>query len=120
MECEHGEPRGPKYCPFCRVGQVAAPTKPELMNWALDAKKEWTERATGALLALAESGRQFTSDDLVEIVGLPAGATRTAANNAIGALFARYSRKHVIQTCGVKATGRTSSHGRSIRIWVGV
>jgi len=90
------------------------------MDWALEAKKEWTERATGALLALAESRRQFTSDDLIDIVGLPAGSTRTAANNAIGALFARYSRKKVIVSFGVKATDRSSSHGRAIRIWVGV
>jgi hypothetical protein len=90
------------------------------MEWALEAKKEWTQRATGALLALAESGRQFTSDDLVDIVGLPSGATRTAANNAVGALFARYSRKKVIKSCGAKATGRHTSHGRAIRIWIGV
>jgi hypothetical protein len=120
MECEHGEPRGPKYCAFCRSGSVQDPTTTEVMEWALDAKKEWTQRATGALLTLAQSGRQFTSDDLVEIVGLPAGTTRTAANNAVGALFARYSRKHLITSCGVKATDRSSSHGRSIRIWVGV
>jgi len=120
MECEHGEPRGPKYCALCRAGHVETPTTYEVMEWALEAKKEWTQRATGALLALAESKRQFTSDDLVDIVGLPAGSTRTAANNAVGALFARYSRNHVIRTCGVKATDRASSHGRAIRIWVGV
>lgn len=122
MICEHGEPRGPKYCALCRGLVTPAPTPDEKMGYALDAANEWVEIATAALLHLGRAGRPFSSDDLIALVGLPSGTTGSFGaheNNAVGALFRKYSKNGFLVQCGNVATTRSTSNGRMIQLWRG-
>ena len=117
MTCAHGEPRGERYCAFCRRETTIETER--LMDRALDAKLEWTVRATQELKGLARTGRPFTADDLVRLVGLPLGYSETNGNNAVGALFRKWSKHGFIIKVGTTATGRRVGHGRQVIEWRG-
>lgn len=114
--CVHGEPRGPKYCALCRR-QIEAKTD-ALMDKALTAKELWTLQAELAIKQLANHRAEFSADDLIELVGLPAGVEIVNGNNAVGALFRKFSRQGLIKQRGWVASSRPDNHGRQIRTWV--
>lgn len=78
----------------------------------LHADPNWVKRAETWLKHLAQ-GTEFTADDLVESVGLP----KTGSTNAIGALFASFARRELIEKVGYTEAKRMSSHSRVIRVW---
>jgi hypothetical protein len=84
---------------------------------ASDRAWPWREHAMAALLDLADSGRAFTSDDLIAQVGLPDMYGR---NNAVGALFISAAKQGLIVKTGhyVKAR-RAASHARMLALWAG-
>jgi hypothetical protein len=67
----------------------------------------------GALLAikqLAISGRGFTADHLLDMVGAPSDP------HYLGAVFAAAQRQHVIEPVGA----RVGRDGRLVRVWWGI
>lgn len=91
------------------------------MHRALDAREAWRQRARAAVLALAALGEPFTSEDVVDRVGLPAGGVGTNANNAVGALMSSAARANVIEPTGRHVRCRHAhSNARELKEWRGV
>lgn len=117
MSCEHGEPRGARYCPFCRRAGVQLAAKGQAL--ALDASPtDWRRRAESAIKYLAHLDDPFTVDDVTERAGLP-HSIASNANNSVGALMAAMSRKGIIWPIGHAPAARTHSHGRTVKLWKG-
>lgn len=55
--------------------------------------------------------RPFTSDDLVDAIGLP------PVPNLLGATFLHWRRARRIHPVGYQQSSRTSAHARIIRVW---
>lgn len=61
---------------------------------------------------------QFTSEDVLERVGLPRPDGTSNANNAVGAMMSGLARRGVIRkTAKRRPSVRASSHGREIAVW---
>lgn len=81
---------------------------------------EWRERFRRAVEALARDGRTFTSEDVVDLVGLPAGEHGTNRNNAVGAMMNGLARRGVIRKTDRRVpSARPSSHGAELIVWAG-
>jgi hypothetical protein len=100
-------------------------TGPELkqagMQLAFDfAPVDWKRLARAAIEELARSGRPFTADDVIAIVGLPRPAEGSNRNNAVGAMISGAGRRRLIVKTGEYVTSRRPlSHARMIAVWVG-
>lgn len=116
-ECEHGEPRGSRYCGLCRRGGLTAKVLGQ--QAAEQSQPEWTNTAWDALRQLALTGRPFTADDLTAIVGLPTGQVAEKRNNAVGALFSKMARTGLIARIGYTTSSRKSGHATTIGVWRG-
>ena len=81
---------------------------------ALLSKEDWSQRAD-EWFALLEEGANFTSEDLIKAVGLPASISENG-NNAVGAKM-RYWADIYTERIGYKKTTRTTSHSRMIAVW---
>lgn len=91
------------------------------MARALSNQRAWMDHAYGCLIILAASGAPFTSEDVTGMAGLPIGATRQHANNAVGALFNLAAREGVIQKTGRHVQSRVrTSHATEINEWRGI
>jgi len=78
---------------------------------------DWQTQAHSWLYALPGK-RRFTSEDLVDAVGLPTGAEASGKNNAVGAVMNAAAKKGVIRnTHDYVKTKRPASHGRIIAVW---
>jgi hypothetical protein len=78
---------------------------------------DWRRRAEVALYELAETGKPFTADDVVAVVGLPdLGPGR---NNAVGAMFSAAAKRGWIVRVGYRKATRVLSHGRVVAVWAG-
>jgi hypothetical protein len=80
----------------------------------------WAAQARAAIKHLAQQPVTFTSEDVIDLVGLPwpdAGANR---NNAVGAIMSGAARAGVIYKTGTYVeTRRPSSHARIVAVWKG-
>lgn len=91
------------------------------MKAAAGAVPSWAELARQAVETLAARPEPFTSEDVIDRVGLPrpnAGANR---NNAVGAVMSAAARAGVIRKTGrYVETRRPSSHARIVAVWAGL
>jgi hypothetical protein len=88
------------------------------MALALLGSPTWSEAARVAIDHLAASGRRFTSDDLVALVGLPR-PSEPNRNNAVGAVLSGAARRGVIRRTGDHNATRPLSHARRLTVWEG-
>ena len=74
-----------------------------------------------AVCVLARAGRPFTSDDVIEMVGVPDEEhAPNSRNSAIGAAFAHASREgKIVPTSKVTKSSQPSRKGGMVREWVG-
>ena len=85
------------------------------MQLALDAKPEWSALADEWFANLPE-GTEFTSEDLVNAIGLPTTAEPTVnQNNAVGAKVRAFAIQS--EEIGSKKTVRITSHSRRVVVW---
>lgn len=77
----------------------------------------WTLRAEKAVQHLLSQGRTFTSDDVIEAVGLPRLESAPNRNNAVGALFQSLAKRGVIKKVGYAKTRRAIGHARVVTVW---
>ncbi len=77
----------------------------------------WTLRAEKAVQRLLSQGRTFTSDDVVELAGLPRIESAPNRNNAVGALFQSLAKRGVIKRVGYTKTRRAIGHARVVSVW---
>lgn len=81
----------------------------------------WRIRARRALETLAASGRPFTSDDLIALVGQPDATHQpNARNNAIGLAFRQAAADRLIESDGrVVSSRQPHRKGGAVRVWRG-
>lgn len=116
-ECQHGEPRGPQACPFCRRMGLAAKEIGQCQAASV-VDAAWWDRARARVQYLAHLGDPFTVEDVIAEVGLPNNVTSNA-NNAVGALISRMAKKGLIKRIGYTQAARPESHARAIAVWQG-
>lgn len=93
--------------------------KQEGIDLALTAHKAWQERFESTVTQLCKSGRPFTSEDVVSLVGLPNQSVGANKNNAVGAMMNALARRKVIRKTGSYVTSRRpSSHSAVLAQWV--
>lgn len=80
---------------------------------ALESSGEWAAEAWDVLKALAASGREFTTDDLVARIGTP------PSPNATGTIVLNGIRSGLIRNVGWSSSGRVSAHRRRIGCYQG-
>lgn len=82
--------------------------------------EEWKEQFRSATVTLAKSGNGFTSEDVLDRVGLPSGTIKSNANNAVGAMMNGLARRGVIcKTTERRPSRRPSSHAAELVVWKG-
>jgi hypothetical protein len=80
----------------------------------------WKQGARGAICSLAASGERFTSDDLLNLVGLPdPDHEPNARNNAVGSVFRWAAGEGLIETVGVTKSQLPTRKGGIVRVWQG-
>ena len=80
----------------------------------------WRGRFVEAVvkLLLYNPGAQFTSEDVIDRVGLPRPDGTSNANNAVGAMMTGLAKRGIIRKTNTRRPStRTSSHGREIAVW---
>lgn len=81
---------------------------------------EWRQEFTRVVTTWARLGQTFTSEDVVDAVGLPAGEHGTNRNNAVGAMMNALARRGVIRKTAKRVPSRRpSSHGAELIVWTG-
>lgn len=93
-------------------GQAQAVSRPDVQTWSQ------TFAAAVVKLLRYHPQAQFTSEDVLERVGLPRPTGHSNANNAVGAMMTVLARQGVIRkTAKRRPSTRPSSHGREIAVW---
>jgi len=93
-------------------GMKRALSPPELTEWKI--------RFRECTWKLAQSGQMFTSEDVIAVVGLPAGEVAINANNAVGAMMNGLAKSGVIvKTQERRKSRRPNSHGAELAVWIG-
>lgn len=82
-----------------------------------NANQEWLSEAETIILKLAQTGKFFTSDTVIQTLD-DKGIT-THNNSALGGVFLRLKNSGVIETCGYRLSKRRSRHKAPVRIWRG-
>ena len=75
----------------------------------------WRGAAKVALLAYADTGKEFSADDITREVGMPPGGN----HNAVGGLFLWAKNSGFIHAVGYTQGERASAHARVQRTWRG-
>ena len=105
---------------FCQVCNPGLALKQRGMKQALrpDALAEWKDEFRAYIQSMPHDS-EFTSEDVVDAVGLPSGDVRMNANNAVGAMMNGLARRGLIAKTGVRVQSkRPSSHGAELILWV--
>jgi hypothetical protein len=84
------------------------------------APEVWKQLFRQELVALAETGQPFTSEDIIAKIGLPAGGVAINANNAVGAMMSSQAKIGLIVKTGERVSAnREASHGAELTEWIG-
>ena len=93
------------------MGTAVALTASDIQDW----KTQFRRHAR----ILAALGEPFTSEDIIEHVGLPRNSEMNQ-NNAVGAMMNALAKEGVIRkTKERRLSKRPLSHGREIAVWAG-
>jgi hypothetical protein len=88
--------------------------------WPCSSQPSWRVRAERALHDLAATGRPFTADDLIGMVGHPDDSHQAnAGNNQIGAVFRDAAKEGLIVGTGYARSRQPRRKGGMIRVWEG-
>lgn len=82
----------------------------------------WKEAFREEVKRQASTGLPFTSEDVTNVIGLPAGdGAGMNANNGVGAMMNSMARQGVIVSAPNRVTEsqRDSRHGSRIGVWIG-
>ncbi len=78
--------------------------------------EEWKTAFVREVQRLARTGRQFTSEDVVSVVGVPAGANP----NVVGARVSACAKMRIIRRCGFRKSKRPERRSAIVAVWVGM
>jgi hypothetical protein len=96
--------------------------KEQGMSLALspDRLSEWKRAFRRSVISHAANGHAFTSEDVLDDVGLPSSEIATNANNAVGAMMNAMAKMgYITKTNERRVARRPSSHGRELAVWIG-
>ena len=79
-----------------------------------NAPASYKDSFTNVLERFANSGEEFTSEDITAVVGQPPNHP-----NTVGAMMQRAAKKGIIRKCGYCQSVRPKSHAAVIARWVG-
>jgi len=118
-ECEHGEPRGVRYCAFCRRAGIRgeADAGPSVYS----DPTEWERAAKHVIWELARSRQPFTSEDVTAKIGFPDtyGHRANGPNNRIGLLLNKVAKQYGMKGIDRKPATNPQAHGRLLTVWQG-
>lgn len=82
---------------------------------------EWKGRAWRRIVGLAESGAEFTADDVLDVTGHPdLSHEANSTNNVIGTLFREAKALGIIHDTGRHVPSRQRHRkGGMVRVWTG-
>jgi hypothetical protein len=90
------------------------------MEQATSAAGSWVETALDAVAQLAATGRDFTSEDVIELVGVPHVGGGANRNNAVGAMMSAAAKAGLARKTGRYVEARRPvSHARVVAVWRG-
>lgn len=85
-----------------------------------DSVAEWKVKFENHARLLVMHGQRFTSEDIVQYVGLPTGSVGTNANNAVGGMMNSLAKRGVIRkTSERRQSKRPTSHAAELIVWAG-
>lgn len=77
--------------------------------------ERWKAAFLGEAYRLVYAGRDFTSEDIIAVAGMPPDGT---SPSAVGALIRGLVNKNAIRpTGGIRQSKRPSSHAAMLRVW---
>lgn len=118
MDCEHGEPRGPRYCALCRrAGVTAGEARRDeaLTRVEANADASWKRHVMRIIHDLAVERRSFTTDDVWARVDPGAG---THEPRAMGAMMRQAAKAGLVRpTDSYVESSRPECHARPVRVW---
>ncbi len=87
---------------------------------ALRTYPEWQTAFRKEVVTLAATRMPFTSEDVIDAVGLPSGDIGKDANNAVGAMMTAMAKQGVIRKTGNRVPSkRPTSHAAELTEWSG-
>lgn len=81
---------------------------------------EWKDRVDQAITRFAAMGKEFTSDDIRNLLALFGDTPEPHHDNAWGARFAAAAKCGEIVKVGHRQSARKAGHARTIAVWRGV
>jgi len=113
--CNHGEPRGQKYCPLCRKAGLTARDE-SITQVTVHADGTWMAAAIRAIKYLASNNDTFTADDALEIVTRDGYTTKD--NRAMGGVM-RYceNKGYCTPTEQFVRSTNKKKHASPTRVW---
>lgn len=85
-----------------------------------DELNDWKRRFERAAKLFADEGEPFTSEDIVDLVGLPRGNINKDRNNAVGAMMNSLAKRRIIKKTGRHVLSkRPTSNGAELNEWIG-
>lgn len=79
----------------------------------------WVAAFRAEVIRLANTGQEFTSEDVTAVVGLPSGGVAQHRNNAVGALMGGMARRGFIVRTRYAQSTRPVSHAAVLAHWRG-
>lgn len=117
------KPPGSSYVFRTSTGQLLQGLKLRDEGMALaeqGTREQYRKEFRAAVEKLAATGTPFTSEDVINIVGLPSGREGLHKNNAVGALIAGCAKRGVIVRHGdTTQSRRATSHAAELTYWIG-
>ena len=119
-ECQHGEPRGSRYCALCRAAGVSGEGHTDSPAPYLGNVLDWERAAKHTIWELARSGRPFTSEDITAEIGFPDQFNQpNGKNNRIGTLLNQVAKSYGMRRVDMQPARNPQSHGRLLTVWQG-
>lgn len=103
-------------CPSCLAHRTECPPASVGQTQALNAKSEWHGRARAYVKSLTP-GALITSEDVTDVIGMPAGDIGMNRNNAVGALMQSLARKGLLTRHSYVSSKNPQAHGAVIALW---
>jgi len=74
----------------------------------------WKAIAWATLIKMAQSGRDFTAEDVTAVAGMPIGN-----HNAVGSLFNTAAKRKIIEAVGFQQASRPDRKANTMKVWRG-
>jgi len=122
--CDHGEPRGARYCALCKRDGMSAKID-AITQVSEHADGTWWAASMRAISHLAKTRDTFTADDVLELVEaqgyrtkVEAQGYRTKENRAMGGVMRHAQTKGLIEITDVfEPSHNKRKHASPTRVW---